>query len=268
MKIPYLQYSLISACLLTFAGYTSAAEKPGPDEVKKKLQEGNARYVADKPLRPNQSASRRELSSHSNQGNYAYATVLSCSDSRAPVELLFDAGVMDLFVVRVAGNVCNTDEIGSIEYGLAHVNTPVLVVLGHTQCGAVTAATQTVEGHGHALERNIPPLVSGIAPAVKRAQAMHPELSGTKLLPYAVEENVWQGIKNLFMNSPATRELAKQGKVKIFGAIYNLETGNVNWLPEEKVLKILDLVEKDPQRETKAMAELSVPEVPNHKKSE
>lgn len=95
--------------------------------------------------------------------------MITCSDSRVPVELVFDAGVMDIFVVRVAGNVCDTDEVGSIEYGLAHVNTPVLVVLGHTQCGAVTAVTHAVQGKGHALELNIPPLVDNIEPAVKRA---------------------------------------------------------------------------------------------------
>lgn len=87
------------------------------------------------------------------------------------MERLFDAGIMDIFVIRVAGNVVDTDEAGSIEYGLSHVNTPVLVVLGHTQCDAVTAVTNMIQGHGHALERNIPPLVNNIEPAAKKAMA-------------------------------------------------------------------------------------------------
>jgi len=98
------------------------------------------------------------------------------------VELIFDAGVMDIFAIRVAGNVCDTDEVGSIEYGLAHVNIPILVVLGHTQCGAVTAVTHKVHGEGHKLERNIPPLVDNIIPAVKMTVEKHKELHVDEIL--------------------------------------------------------------------------------------
>lgn len=101
---------------------------------------------------------------------------------------------MDIFVIRVAGNVCDVDEIGSIEYGLAHVHTPVLVVLSHTQCGAVTAITRAVHGKGHTLERNIPSLVDNIEPAVRRAMTEHPELHGDDVIPHAIEENIWQSI--------------------------------------------------------------------------
>jgi len=125
-----------------------------------------------------------------------------------PVERIFDSGVMDIFVIRVAGNVCDTDEIGSIEYGLAHVNTPVLVVLGHTQCGAVTAVAHAIHGTGHALERNIPALVDNIIPAVKRAESLNPGITSDEIIPYAIIENVWQGIEDLFMNSPSTRNKA------------------------------------------------------------
>jgi carbonic anhydrase len=116
--------------------------------------------------------------------------VITCSDSRVPVEHIFDTGIMDIFVIRVAGNVCDVDERGSIEYGLAHVHTPVLVVLGHTQCGAVTAVTHAIHGTGHALECNIPPLVDNIEPAVRRAMANHPDVHGDEIIPYAIEENI------------------------------------------------------------------------------
>lgn len=230
------------------------AQKPTPDEVVAMLQEGNSRFVSGTTTHPNIDADRVALAGRADQGDYAYATVITCSDSRVPVELIFDAGVMDIFVIRVAGNVCNTDEIGSIEYGLAHVHTPVLVVLGHTQCGAVTAVTHALQGHGHALERNIPPLVGPIAPAVKKAMAEHADLEGADVIPYAIEENVWQGIEDLFMKSPATRNLVKAGTAKVVGAIYNVGTGEVAWLDEAKVTAILERVEASPSKATNPMA--------------
>ncbi len=228
----------------------SVTSKPGPDEVITMLKEGNARFAAGEATYPHLDAARLELAGKEDQGKYAYATVISCSDSRVPVELIFDAGVMDIFVIRVAGNVCDTDEIGSIEYGLAHVHTPVLVVLGHTKCGAVTAVTHAVEGKGHKLERNIPPLVDNIIPAVKRTMKLHADIHGDELIPYAIEENVWQGVKDLFMKSPTVRTLVKDGKVKIVGAIYDVGTGKVEWLPDEKVGAILTLVEGSSDKET------------------
>jgi carbonic anhydrase len=249
----------LGCCLLAATAFqasaSSTAVKPNPDAAVKMLQEGNARFVANKSIHPHSDTNRLIQAGKENQGDHAYATVITCSDSRVPVERLFDAGVMDIFVIRVAGNVVDVDEAGSIEYGLAHVNTPVLVVLGHTQCGAVTAVTSEVEGHGHALERNIPPLVDNIIPAVKRAIAAHPDKHGKDVVPYGIEENVWQGIDDLFMSSPATRELVKSGKAKVVGAIYDVGTGKIDWLPEAKVTEILEKVEKNTTRAMNAMAE-------------
>ena len=231
-----------------------AAKKPSPDEVLTMLKQGNDRFYTGKATYPHASAERLALAGREDQGKYAYATVITCSDSRVPVELIFDAGVMDIFVIRVAGNVCDTDEVGSIEYGLAHVHTPVLVVLGHTQCGAVTAVTHAVHGDGHKLERNIPPLVDNIIPAVKRAMEQHKDVHGDEIIPYAIEENVWQGIEDLFMKSPATRNIVNEGKAQVVGAIYDVETGKVSWLPVEKVDAILKKVEASPDKETEAFA--------------
>jgi carbonic anhydrase len=227
---------------------TPALAKPGADEALQILKDGNKRFVSGKCANPNCDIGRANLAGKSDQGDYAYATIVSCSDSRVPVERIFDAGIMDLFIVRIAGNVVDGDEAGSIEYGLGHVKTPLLIVLGHSQCGAVKAVTAAVEGHGHALERNIPALVDNIQPAVKRAMKNHPELKGNDLVPFGVEENVWQGIEDLFMRSPATREQVKSGKVKVVGAIYDVAGGTVNWLPEAKVAEILAAVEKSPQK--------------------
>jgi carbonic anhydrase len=228
--------------------------KASPDEILQMLQEGNERFAAGKSTYLNCNPARIGLAAQSDQGRYAYATVLSCSDSRVPVELIFDAGIMDLFVVRVAGNVCDTDEIGSIEYGLAHVKTPVLVILGHTRCGAVTAVSQAVAGHGHKLERNIPPLVDNIVPAVKRAMEQHKDLHGDAIVPFAIEENVWQAAEDLFMKSPAVRNLILAGKVRVVGAIYDLDTGKVAWMPQAKIGEILQRVEAAPEKETEAFA--------------
>ncbi|MEZ6192499.1 MAG: carbonic anhydrase [Phycisphaerales bacterium] len=241
---------LIAFALTAISVFASSAfgAKPGPDEAVALLKDGNQRFVNGESIHPHTDASRLAQAGSENQGDHAFATVITCSDSRVPVERLFDAGVMDIFVIRVAGNVCDTDEIGSIEYGLAHVNTPVLVVLGHKQCGAVTAVTAAVQGHGHQLERNIPPLVDNIAPAVQRAIAANPNAEGGELVEAGIEENVWQSIEDLFRESPATRELVKSGKTKVLGAIYNVGTGEVEWLPEAKTKQVLAKVEKDPAR--------------------
>ncbi|MCC7203620.1 MAG: HAMP domain-containing protein [Phycisphaeraceae bacterium] len=260
--LPWWTLTVIGLILLGMAaparGAQAAGPGIGPDEALTRLKDGNERFVAGAVQRPHTDTARRQLASTENQGNHAYATVLSCSDSRVPVEVLFDTGIMDVFVIRVAGNVADTDEIGSIEYGLAHVKTPLLVVLGHTQCGAVTAVIQALEGHGHPLERNIPDLVKNIEPAARRAlEASEAANDTAHVVDRAVEENVYQSIHDLFKASPATRELVKAGKVKVIGAVYELETGKVRWLDPARSEQLLAKSEADPARLTAAMAEAS-----------
>lgn len=247
-------------CLLfispSLAQAAKAVTDPTPQQALEILKAGNERFVAGKPLRGHQDAARVQQADASNQADHAFATLLSCSDSRVPVEIIFDTGIMDLFVVRVAGNVVKTDEAGSIEYGLAHVHTPILVVLGHTKCGAVSAVSSQAQGNNLVLERNIPPLLAPIFPAVRTAMHEHPEAKGAALLPFAIEQNVWQSVSDLFMMSPVTRELAAGNKVLVKAAMYDLATGKVNWLPQDKVTALLQAAEKDPKRVVKAMAPL------------
>lgn len=252
---------LFAALVLAPIGWTAehapaaeTAAKPAPAEVIKTLQEGNARFVKGHPKGPHRDKERLALAATADQGNFAIATVLACSDSRVPVELLFDSGIMDLFVVRVAGNVADTDEIGTIEYGLAHVRTPVLVVLGHSGCGAVKAVNLAAHGEGHALEKNIPPLVDNITPAVERAIAAHPDAATDAVVPFEVEENVWQTIHDVYLHSAAVRQMVADGKIKVVGAIYDLATGQVNWLDEQKSSDLLAQANEDPAREMEAMA--------------
>ena len=230
--------------------------KPSPDAVIRRLQEGNERFARGRATHPHTDVARLALAGTKDQEDYAFATIIACSDSRVPVELIFDAGIMDLFVIRVVGNVCKKDAIGSIEYGLAHVQTPLLVVLGHTQCGAVKAVTRTIQGSVGQFERNIPPLMAPIIPAVKRAIGEHGETHGEDILPIAIETNVWKGIEDLFMKSPAVRKLVQKGIAKVVGAVYDVKTGLVQWLPWEKSDSILQSVEASPDKETQVYASL------------
>ncbi len=235
---------------------TAIQHKPDAAEALSMLRQGNSRFSTGNSRFPHADTNRISLAGNSDQGRFAFATVLSCSDSRVPVELLFDAGIMDIFVVRTAGNLCNGDEIGSIEYGLAHVHTPLLVVLGHSRCGAVAAAVQAAQGDGHALERNIQPIVNDIIPAVTRAMQLHTNLVGAAILPCAIEENVWHSIENLFMQSPATRILVTNGTVKVVAALYDLASGIVTWLPDAKTDAILKRIEASPAKQTEPFAPL------------
>jgi carbonic anhydrase len=250
---------LVGMAVLVAGNLGEAWAKPDADNALQLMKDGNARFVAGKSENPHTAPERMALAGREDQKDHAYATVLSCSDSRVPVERVFDAGVMDLFVIRVAGNVCAADEIGTIEYGVAHVNTPLLVVMGHSQCGAVRAVVHALHGKGHALERNIPALVAPIFPAARHVESSHPGEKEETILSLAIEENVWQGIQTLFLESPVTRRLVKEGKLKVVGAIYDVGSGKVNWLPESKVISLLKAAETDPRRATQEMAEPDAP---------
>lgn len=193
------------------------------------LKEGNIRYADGKSFHPNLESTRRtELAA---AGQEPMATILACSDSRDPVELIFDRGVGDLFVVRVAGNVAGLSELATIEYGVTHLGTPLLVVMGHSKCGAVTAAVKGAELHGH-----LPSLISLIKPAAEKAK-----LSGTEedVVPRAIELNVWQQVENVLARSALIREHLAAGKVQIVGAVYDIATGKVQWLGQHPEMERL-----------------------------
>ena len=203
----------------------AAEPKPpyAPEQALSLLKEGNARFAAGRSVHPDLGLARlREVAE---TGQRPFAAVLACSDSREPVELLFDRGIGDLFVIRVAGNVCSTDEIGSIEYALARLEVPLLVVLGHTDCGAVTAVALNER-----LPGSMPRLVDNIRMAVLNTELSHPELKGEALVPLAIEANVWQAIGDLFIRSPIAREEVKSGKLQVLGALFDIATGKVDWL--------------------------------------
>lgn len=220
------------------------------------LKEGNLRFAEGKPLHPNLEAPRRrELAA---AGQEPMATILACSDSRDPVELIFDRGVGDLFVVRVAGNVTGLSELATIEYGVTHLGTPVLIVMGHSKCGAVTAAVQGTELHGH-----LPALISLIKPAAAQAKLSAAE---EEIVPRAIELNVWQQVENLFTRSALLREAAAAGEVQIVGAVYDIAAGKVQWLGQhpnlERLLAEVKITADAPEAYAHAAPELTPPPPP------
>lgn len=181
-------------------------------------------FVGGKSTRPNSDMLRLQETS---KGQHPFVTINSCSDSRVPPELLFDRGFGDLFIVRNAGNVSSTDEVGTIEYGTEHLGTRLVVVMGHTKCGAVTAVAK-----GEHVGGSIPKLVAPIVPAVTRVKAAHAGHGADEWINKAIVENVWEQVANILKKSPTVREMVADGKVKIVGAVYDVETGKVEFLGE------------------------------------
>jgi len=184
------------------------------------LMSGNARYAAGEPTHPRQGMERRKevtLSQH------PAAIVVSCSDSRVPPEIIFDQGVGDLFVVRVAGNVLNDVNTGSVEYAAEHFNVPLVIVLGHERCGAVTATVKGGEAPWH-----IGSIVEAILPAVAEAKKC---CSEGDLVEAAAHINVERAVKALRDSNPILSHLVKKGKLTVIGAYYDLDSGKVELLP-------------------------------------
>jgi carbonic anhydrase len=206
------------------AAHATTPGVPNADQALAMLREGNMRFVSGKVQRPNSDAARRAETA---SGQAPFAIVLSCADSRVPVELAFDRGVGDVFVIRVAGNVADTDEIGTIEYGVGHLHSPLVVVMGHSSCGAVNAVASGAEVHG-----SIPGLVDNIIPAVEWVKANRPELTGDALVTAAIEANVWQSIDDLLSESQEVRTAVESSGVKVVGAVYDLATGRVRFMGE------------------------------------
>jgi carbonic anhydrase len=200
---------------------TAAAPQalPTADAALRELKAGNDHHAAKHYQHPHQTAARqRELSS----GQQPHAIVLSCADSRVAPEIVFDQGLGDLFDIRVAGNIAGDPELASIEYAAEHLNTPLLVVMGHQKCGAVTAAAETGEAPGH-----LPSLLAMIRPAVDQARGRPGDL-----IDNAVRINVENVVRQVRSSKPVLAELIDRGHLTVIGAVYSLDTGRVTWLPQ------------------------------------
>ncbi|MCX5712438.1 MAG: carbonic anhydrase [Candidatus Omnitrophica bacterium] len=194
------------------------------DEALELLKEGNARFVEMKLQHPNESIERREKTAI--EGQKPFAIVLACSDSRVPVEAVFDRGIGDIFTIRVAGNiVMDSSVIGSIEYAAGHLHSPLFVILGHTECGAVETAIS-----GVLLEGRISDIQKTIEPVAVLIKKEHPELSGSNLTNAVVRNNALQAKADILSKSRLIKELVDAGKLRIVTGVYDIKTGKVEWV--------------------------------------
>jgi len=204
----------------------SAIEKePYPrdaNEALARLKNGNQRFIDDKPSHMHEKASWRSLLVETQK---PFATIVGCSDSRVPPELIFDEGFGELFTIRLAGNIIAEDVVGSLQYAVAHLHTRLVVVLGHEGCGAVTATVEEMLNNTKELE-HIESLIKSIKPGLKK---LNLKLDRDALLRAAVEANVRWSMRELLALPEAKRALLEK-KVTLAGAVYELNTGRVRFL--------------------------------------
>ena len=179
------------------------------------LIEGNRRFAAGTAEHPRQDARRREEVLE--KGQYPLAAIVACSDSRVSPELVFDQGLGDLFVVRVAGNLVNDLGLGSLEYAASHLGVPLIAVMGHTRCGAVTAATAAADSPGR-----ISAIITALGPAIEKAKG-----GPGDLVEAAARESVKSTVAALNASEPVLRPLVDRGALRIVGMFYDIERGTV-----------------------------------------
>lgn len=194
-----------------------------PDDALRLLQAGNDRFVAGTTLRRNLVDQVRETRA----GQYPFAAVLGCIDSRVPPELVFDAGIGDLFAARIAGNVADEELLGSLEFATKVAGARVIVVLGHTQCGAVLGACDGVEMGS--LTRTLALLDPALAAARTAVSGKH-DSSNPAFVAHVTEANVRLGARSLVERSPILAELVRAGRLRVVPALYDVETGRVEFL--------------------------------------
>ncbi len=195
-----------------------------------KLEWGNQHYAKGKPTAPRRDPSTRQQLA--TEGQKPFAIVVTCSDSRVPPEILFDQGLGDLFVVRSAGNVVDEVGLASIEYAVEHLGASLLIVVGHSECGAVKAVVHGGEAKGH-----LPALLRHLEPAVKAAKLRTPYLKDEVLVERVVQENVRQTLLSLWERSEAVRSSAEGGKLTFAGGVYDLFTGTIEWVEPPEPLR-------------------------------
>lgn len=202
-----------------FAASYGTGSAMSPEEALQRLEEGNRRYAGGVSVNRDYSTERAERAT----GQRPFAAIVSCADSRVAPEIIFDQGLGDLFVIRVAGNFVNEDGLASLEYGVAVLSIPLVMVLGHSACGAVDATIDVVK-NGTTLPGHLPRLVEGIRPAVEEAIKDDPH----DLLTEATVENVKDNLAYLKGAKPIVSEAVNSGKVGLVGGLYDVATGIVS----------------------------------------
>lgn len=194
-----------------------------PEEALSELKRGNERFVKDSPIFPHVNARRRRETTIN--GQKPFATILTCSDSRTPPEYIFDRGIGDLFVIRVAGNICGGAALGSIELGVEHIGSRLVIVLGHRNCGVITMAVEN-SPVGAPVEE----ITARIRAAEKSALAKNPGLSRGELIEATTKENAFNSIADMLKGSRIVREKVRAEEIALLAAYYDIESGEVEWL--------------------------------------
>lgn len=195
-------------------------------EALQRLHEGNRRFVHDRTRDDGASpARRRELA----DGQEPFAIILGCSDSRVPAELVFDQGLGDLFVIRVAGNIVAPSQVGSVEFAVERFKTRLVVVLGHSQCGAIQATLEELGRPSEAQSRNLRSIVDRIRPSVQPLLAMDAEHHTVALFQQAVRANIRASVNHLRHGSDIIEQAILKDGLMVVGAEYSLETGRVEF---------------------------------------
>ena len=197
-----------------------------PELALARLQRGNARFVAGWPDHPDQSARRRQEVAG---GQHPYAAILTCADSRVPPEIIFDTGLGNLFVIRVAGNIVAPSQIGSVEFAAAQFSTRLVVVLGHTQCGAITATLDELRRPTKNQSPNLHSIVDRVRPSVEGLLQSGVWKDTDELVQQAVRANVRASANQLRHGSQILEQLIDQEGLLVVGAEYSLETGIVDF---------------------------------------
>ena len=195
-------------------------------EALTRLQEGNKRFVEGKSTyNTNDTRRRNELV----DGQTPFAIILGCSDSRVPAEIVFDQGLGDLFVIRIAGNIVAPSQIGSIEFAVETFQTPLVVVLGHTRCGAVAATLNQIRQTQASRSQHLRSIVERIRPAVEPLSEIRTDLTPEQLLERAIRSNIRMSVNQLRHGSSFLEEIHDSGSLWIVGAEYSLESGEVDF---------------------------------------
>jgi len=195
-------------------------------EALERLRDGNRRFVSNQ-IAENASDARRRAELVAGQA--PFAIVLGCSDSRVPAELVFDQGFGDLFVIRVAGNIVAPSQVGSVEFAAARFGTPLVVVMGHSQCGAVVAAFEEASGRATSQSRNLRSIVDRVRPAVDTVLASRGGHDADAVIREAVRANVRASVNHLRHGSELLEQLIQSNGLVVVGAEYSLETGVVDF---------------------------------------
>jgi carbonic anhydrase len=195
-----------------------------------RLRQGNRRFVTDQSTTQSLSNAARRGALVS--GQEPFAIILGCSDSRVPAELVFDQGFGDLFVIRVAGNIVAPSQVGSVEFAASRFGTPLVVVMGHTQCGAITATLEELQGRATTQSRNLRSIVSRVRPSVEKVLANGRDRDPETLMHEAVRANVRASVDQLRHGSELLEKLIQQNGLAVVGAEYSLETGEVEFFDD------------------------------------